>query len=321
MPVTSALLVTIGLLPRSSPAQVVSSQGGPASLPGRRPASGRAGWWAPSRSPAAARCCRPPAPGCRPGAAGRVGHEAHGPRRHGQQRLGDLLHRHRLAPAHVVDLARLAGLDHEQPVGPHDVADVGDVAARGQVADGHLVAAVALVAGDAGGQRRGDEAVALPGAEVVEGPDPDDREPVPEPGLLGEGVGRHLGGGVGGHRPQRAGPRRAAARRSVTRPYTSALVTASTRSAPAWRLASSTLSVPRALARNVSLGADPAAADVGGAGQVVDGLGLGRDDGVGQRVGVGDVDAVDACARARRRRHPVARGAGRGGHRRSPQLR
>ena len=41
----------------------------------------------------------------------------------------------------------------------------------------------------------------------------------------------------------------------VTRPYTSALVTASTRSAPAWRLASSTLSVPRALARNVSLGA------------------------------------------------------------------
>ena len=53
--------------------------------------------------------------------------------------------------------------------------------------------------------------------------------------------------------------------------------------------------MPSGVGQERLAGLDPAAADVGRAGQVVDGLGLGRDDGVGQRVGVGDVDAVDVA--------------------------
>src|SRR5690606_14354672 len=129
---------------------------------------------------------------------GRVDDEAHGPRRHPQERLGDVLDGHGVTAADVVHGPRLADL-HEEAVGAHDVADVGDVAARREVADRHLVAAVALVAGDARGERGGDEAVALPGAQVVERPDPDDRQPVAQPRLLGErGRGGAAGGAAGG---------------------------------------------------------------------------------------------------------------------------
>ena len=51
----------------------------------------------------------------------------------GHQAPGHLLDAHRLAPAHVVDLARAPRLQ-QGPVGPDHVADVGDVAAGVQVA-------------------------------------------------------------------------------------------------------------------------------------------------------------------------------------------
>jgi hypothetical protein len=49
--------------------------------------------------------------------------------------------------AHVVGLAGGAVL-HEQAIGAHDVTDIGDVSARGEVADGNDLVAVAFVVGD-----------------------------------------------------------------------------------------------------------------------------------------------------------------------------
>ena len=71
-----------------------------------------------------------------------VGLEAHRATGHGQQVVGQLLHGDVAAAAHVVDLARLAVLD-QQPVGPHHVAHVGEVAAGREVADRDHVAALA----------------------------------------------------------------------------------------------------------------------------------------------------------------------------------
>ena len=65
------------------------------------------------------------------------------------------------------------------------------------------VAAVELVAGDARRERRRHELVGLAGAEVVEGPDPQDGEAPAQPGLEAEEVGRHLRCRVGAGRPQR----------------------------------------------------------------------------------------------------------------------
>ncbi len=86
--------------------------------------------------------------------------------------------------------------EREQPVGPDHVADVGEVAARGEVADGDDVVAVALGPGDAAGQRRGDELLRLAGADVVERAHAEDAEAVAEVGLVGEGLGGDLRGGV-----------------------------------------------------------------------------------------------------------------------------
>ena len=108
-----------------------------------------------------------------------------------------------MAGAHVVGLARLA-VGGQEAVGPHHVADVGVVAAGGEVTDGQDLATVALGSGDAAGQGRGHEPVGLAGTEVVEGPDPHHLEAVAQPGLEAEVVGRHLRRCVGGGGPQRA---------------------------------------------------------------------------------------------------------------------
>ena len=84
----------------------------------------------------------------------RVRLEAHRPVGQRQQPVGQLLDGEVVAGAHVVDLARLAGLD-EEPVGPHHVTHVGEVAAGRQVADGHDVAAVAARCGRSRGARAG----------------------------------------------------------------------------------------------------------------------------------------------------------------------
>ena len=70
-----------------------------------------------------------------------------------------------IAPIRRRARARLA-LEHQQPVGAHDVAHVGDAAAGRHAPAGHPVAAVAPVAGDAGPPGAGDGAVALPRAAV-----------------------------------------------------------------------------------------------------------------------------------------------------------
>ena len=194
-----------------------------------------------------------------------------------QEPVGQLLDGDVAAGAHVVDLAGLALLD-EQAVGPDDVADVGEVAAGREVADGHVVGAVALGPGDAAGQGRGDELLGLARAEVVERPHAEDAEPVAEVGLVGEGVGGDLRGGVragGAQRGllvERAGRPRPRRRRRRRWPRTA------TRSTPAWRLASRTLRVPSALRTQRALGIAPRGADVGPPGQVVHDLGGGLGD-------------------------------------------
>ena len=132
----------------------------------------------------------------------RVRLEAHRPGGQRQQLVGQFLHREVGAGAHVVDLARLAGLD-EQPVGPHHVTHVGEVAAGRQVADGEDVAALQLVAGDPRRQGRCHELVGLTGTEVVERPNPQHGQPAPEPGLQPEVVGGDLAGRVRAGRAQR----------------------------------------------------------------------------------------------------------------------
>ena len=72
---------------------------------------------------------------------------------HRHQPVGQLADGQVAARADVVGLARLAVLD-QQPVGPHDVAHVGEVAAGGQVADRDDLGAVELVEGDALGDGR-----------------------------------------------------------------------------------------------------------------------------------------------------------------------
>ena len=142
---------------------------------GRR-ASGRAGSSAPSRWPCGARLWSPRSTGTSTGRceARDRARSASGELAMRQELVGEVCDGEVDAGAHVVDLARLAVLD-EEPVGPHHVAHVGEVAAGRQVADRDDVAAVELVAGDPRGERRRDELVGLAGAEVVERPHPQHR--------------------------------------------------------------------------------------------------------------------------------------------------
>ncbi len=144
----------------------------------------------PSRWPRAGGWSRPGGPACRPGGAGRGRDQRHRAVGQGDEAVGDLLDGDVAAGAHVVGLAGRAVLGQEA-VGPDDVADVGEVPAGAQVADRHLVARrSSSLRAMRDGDGRGHEAVALAGAEVVEGPGPDARR----------GRGR---GGPGGRRGRR----------------------------------------------------------------------------------------------------------------------
>ena len=138
----------------------------------------------------------------------------------------------------VVDLARLAGLDQE-PIGPHHVADVGQVAAGAEIAVGHLAPSGQLGLGDLRGESGRGERGSLARSEMIEGPG-NDHVQVKGPLILhGDGFGRLLAGSVG--RPGRAGRDSSIGwSSSETVPYTSELLTSSTRATLASTAASST---------------------------------------------------------------------------------
>ena len=128
-------------------------------------------------------------------------HEAQRALRMCEQELGDLRNRDAGTGADVVDLARRA-VDREEAVRADDVADVVDVAHRVEVADGDLVAFVALGLDDALRERGDEEVGELSRTRVVEGPDADRLEPGAEPRLQREVRRGDLARAVGRVRPQ-----------------------------------------------------------------------------------------------------------------------
>ena len=109
--------------------------------------------------------------------------------------FGQLADRAIDAGTDVVDLARHAVFGDE-PIGPDNVTDVGEVPAGLQVADHDVVGAIGLGVCDPRRQTGSDEVRSLPGADVVEGPKTDHVLPGAEVRGRGHGIGRHLRGGV-----------------------------------------------------------------------------------------------------------------------------
>ena len=108
------------------------------------------------------------------------------------------------ARADVVDLSRLPALEG-QPVRPHHVAHVREVADRLEIAhvDDGLAEPFSISATWRGEVGR-DEDLAAPGAGVVEPAGPDHVELVAPPVLVGEEVLGHLGDGIRRERAERA---------------------------------------------------------------------------------------------------------------------
>src|SRR6267154_2183939 len=110
-----------------------------------------------------------------------------------------------LARADVVDLAGLALLERE-PVGPHHVAHVGEIAAGLEIADpDHRRAATLLDVGDLLREIRADEHRAAARALVVEAARSDDRQLEAHEVLIAQHVLAHLAHRVGGEGAQRIG--------------------------------------------------------------------------------------------------------------------
>lgn len=106
--------------------------------------------------------------------------------------------------AHVVDGSRTTVFGDEA-VRPGDIADVGEVTTRAEVADHDRPMAIALGGRNAHGQARGHEVCALPGSNVVERTHADHVLAASQMGGNGHGIGGHLAGRIRVRGAQRVG--------------------------------------------------------------------------------------------------------------------
>ena len=241
----------------------------------------------------------------------------------------------RPARAHVVDLARRAPR-HQAHVGADDVADVGEVAARGEVADlQHRLGHAPRDGRDLPGEVRREVVGALARPEMVERAADDDLDRRRRAGMAGHHLLRQLAQRVRARRPQR----RVLAGRGVARLVDEAGARDQrprVRRMPGQR-AQQVIGAHRVDAQDVGRLRERLAL-MGRAGEVVDVVRrIGGDRGV-HRAGVEEVDAAPGDAggrrpaadvrrggarprRAARRRRPASAGDRTGGRRRSRRRR